>query len=119
MSVRFRAADLRPVLTALASQCRVILVRTRASISWPNAASVGPMDDKIIAYAVGCNPDADRSTTGGNWRAPVRRRRLRRVLRFARWRVRAASAQQGRPQSLGHPLPHLSLQVVPPAQSGH
>ena len=60
MTVRFKGTELRPVLAeAAANQCRVILVRTRACISWPSTASRPDGRRKTIACAVGCNPDVD------------------------------------------------------------
>jgi len=61
MSLRFKSSDLRPVLAeAIANQCRVILVKDQgvyflAERGGHNAD--GRM--KLLAYAVGCNPDTD------------------------------------------------------------
>lgn len=72
MSLRFKGSDLRPVLTeAIASQCRVILVKDQGVYFLAEQGERRPDGRvKLLAYAVGCNPDTDRSTTGGNWRAP-------------------------------------------------
>lgn len=61
MTVRFKGADLRPVLTeALANQCRVILVKDQGVYFMAECGERRPDGRrKTIVYAVGCNPDAD------------------------------------------------------------
>lgn len=61
MSLRFRGADLRPVLTeALANQCRVVLVKDQGVYFLAERGERRPDGrQKLIAYAVGCNPDID------------------------------------------------------------
>ncbi|MGY6272936.1 DUF3085 domain-containing protein [Achromobacter denitrificans] len=61
MSLRFRGSDLRPVLTeAIASQCRVILVKDQGVYFLAERGERRPDGrQKLLAYAVGCNPDTD------------------------------------------------------------
>lgn len=61
MSVRFKSTDLRPVLTeAVANQCHVILVKDRGVYFLAERGERRPDGrQKLIAYAVGCNPDVD------------------------------------------------------------
>ena len=61
MTVRFKGADLRPVLAeAVANQCRVILVKDQGVYFLAERGERRPDGrQKIIAYAVGCNPDVD------------------------------------------------------------
>ena len=61
MTVRFKGADLRPVLTeALANQCRVILVKDQGVYFMSERGEQTPEGRrKLLAYAVGCNPDVD------------------------------------------------------------
>ena len=61
MTVRFKGADLRPVLAeAIANHCRVILVKDHGVYFLAERGerrSDGAQ--KLIAYAVGCHPDVD------------------------------------------------------------
>ena len=61
MSVLFKANDLRPVLAeAVANQCRVILVKDHGVYFIAEQGERRPDGgQKLIAYAVGCNPDVD------------------------------------------------------------
>ena len=61
MSLRFRGSDLRPVLTeAIAGQCRVILVKDQGVYFLAEQGERRPDGRvKLLAYAVGCNPDTD------------------------------------------------------------
>ena len=61
MSLRFKGSDLRPVLTeAIAGQCRVILVKDQGVYFLAERGERRPDGrQKLIAYAVGCNPDVD------------------------------------------------------------
>lgn len=61
MSVQFKGAELRPVLAAaVVNQCRVILVKDQGVyfMSERGESEAGGRR-KLIAYAVGCNPDVD------------------------------------------------------------
>ncbi|WP_338807029.1 DUF3085 domain-containing protein [Pseudomonas chlororaphis] len=61
MSLRFRNADLRPVLAeALANKCRVILVKDEG-VYWlsEHGERLPNGHQKLLAYAVGCNPNVD------------------------------------------------------------
>ena len=60
MSLRFKGADLRPVLTeAIANQCRIVLVKDQGVL--PRRAWGASPDGRqqLLVYAVGCNPDTD------------------------------------------------------------
>ncbi|EPB9494596.1 TPA: DUF3085 domain-containing protein [Pseudomonas aeruginosa] len=61
MSLRFKGADLRPVLAeAAANNCRIILAKDQGVyfLSEQGERTLeGRM--KLLAYAVGCNPDID------------------------------------------------------------
>lgn len=72
MSVRFKGSDLRPVLAeAVVNQCRVILVKDQGVYFLAERGERRPDGrQKLIAYALGCNPDVDPSMTGGSWHAP-------------------------------------------------
>ncbi|WP_313024522.1 DUF3085 domain-containing protein [Pseudomonas lopnurensis] len=62
MSLRFKGADLRPVLAeAVANQCRVILVKDQGVYFLAEHGERRPEDgrQKLLAYAVGCNPNVD------------------------------------------------------------
>lgn len=61
MSLRFKGSDLRPVLTeAIASQCRVILVKDQGVYFLAEQEEHRPDGRvKLLVYAVGCNPDTD------------------------------------------------------------
>ena len=61
MSVRFKGTDLRPVLAeAVVNQCRVILVKDQGVYFLAERGERRPDGrQKLIAYAVGCNPDVD------------------------------------------------------------
>ncbi|KOA96306.1 hypothetical protein AE921_20475, partial [Xanthomonas arboricola] len=61
MSLRFKGSDLRPVLTeAIANQCRVILVKDQGVYFLAEHGERRPGGRvKLLAYAVGCNPDTD------------------------------------------------------------
>ena len=61
MSLRFKNRDLKPVLAeALANQCQIILVKDQG-VYWLSQQGERHPDgrQKLIAYAVGCNPDVD------------------------------------------------------------
>ncbi|MBX3683292.1 MAG: DUF3085 domain-containing protein [Thauera sp.] len=61
MSVRFKGTELRPVLLeAVVNQCRVVLVKDQGVYFLAERGERGPDGrQKLIAYAVGCNPDVD------------------------------------------------------------
>lgn len=61
MTVRFKGAELRPVLAeAVANQCRVILVKDHGVYFMAERGERQPSGrQKIIAYAVGCDPEVD------------------------------------------------------------
>ena len=61
MTVRFKGTDLRPVLAeAVVNQCRVILVKDQGVYFLAERGERRPDGrQKLIAYAVGCNPDVD------------------------------------------------------------
>ncbi|WP_426683055.1 DUF3085 domain-containing protein [Xanthomonas translucens pv. undulosa] len=61
MSLRFKGANLRPVLAeAIASQCRLILVKDQGVYLLAEHGERRPDGRvKLLAYAVGCNPDTD------------------------------------------------------------
>ena len=61
MSLRFKGSDLRPVLTeAIANQCRVVLVKDHGVYVLAERGERCPDGrQKLLAYAVGCNPDTD------------------------------------------------------------
>lgn len=61
MSLRFKGSDLRPVLKeAIANQCRVILVKDQGVYFLAEHGERRPGGRvKLLAYAVGCNPDTD------------------------------------------------------------
>ena len=121
MTVRFKGADLRPALTeALANQCRVILVKDQGVYFMAERGERRPDGRcKTIAYAVGCDPDADpfddwwelaRAEFGGD--------------DFGEFfglhdGVFARLLHSEDDLEVSATATHLSLQVVPPAQSGH
>ncbi|HCI1801375.1 TPA: DUF3085 domain-containing protein [Pseudomonas aeruginosa] len=61
MSLRFKGSDLRPVLIeATANQCRVILAKDHGVYFLAEHGERQPDGSrKLLAYAVGCNPDVD------------------------------------------------------------
>ena len=61
MTIRFKGAELRPVLTeAVTNQSRVILVKDQGVYFLAERGERRPDGrQKTIAYAVGCNPDVD------------------------------------------------------------
>jgi hypothetical protein len=61
MSLRFKGSDLRPVLNeAIASQGRLILVKDQGVYFLTEHGESRPDGRvKLLAYAVGCNPDTD------------------------------------------------------------
>ncbi|MBV6791567.1 DUF3085 domain-containing protein [Xanthomonas euvesicatoria] len=61
MSLRFKGSDLRPVLAeAIANQCRVVLAKDQGAYFLAERGERLPGGrQKLIAYAVGCNPDVD------------------------------------------------------------
>ena len=61
MSLRFKGADLRPVLAeAVANQCRVVLAKDQGVYFLAERGErLSGGRQKLIAYAVGCNPDTD------------------------------------------------------------
>ncbi|SDC40642.1 Protein of unknown function [Paracidovorax valerianellae] len=121
MSLRFRGTDLRPVLAeAIAQKCRVILVKDQG-VYWLAERGERRPDghQKLIAYAVGCNPDVDpfdhwweraRAELGGDdfgeYLDPSQGV-LARIL---------ASEDD---LELSATSTHLSLQTVPPAAIDH
>ncbi len=61
MTLRFKGAELRSVIAeAVANQCRIILVKDQG-VYWLAEHGERHPDgrQKLIAYAVGCNPDID------------------------------------------------------------
>ncbi len=61
MSLRFKGADLRLVLAEAAAQrCKIVLVKDHG-VYWLAARGARTSDgrQKLIAYAVGCNPNTD------------------------------------------------------------
>src|SRR5690606_37087165 len=61
MPLLFKGSDLRPVLAeAIANQCRVILVKDQGVYWLAEHGECRPDGrQKLIAYAIGCNPDVD------------------------------------------------------------
>lgn len=61
MSLRFKGAELRPVLAeAVANQCRVVLAKDQGVYFLAERGERRPDGRQaLIAYAVGCNPDID------------------------------------------------------------
>ena len=61
MSLRFKGSDLRPVLAeAIANQCRVALAKDEGVYFLSEYGERYPSGrTKLVAYAVGCNPDTD------------------------------------------------------------
>jgi hypothetical protein len=61
MSLRFKGADLRPVLAeAKANKCRVVLVKDHGVYFLAERGERTPEGrQKLLAYATGCNPDID------------------------------------------------------------
>lgn len=61
MSLRFKGTDLRPVLAeAVANQSRVVLAKDQGVYFLAEHAERRPDGRvKLLAYAVGCNPDTD------------------------------------------------------------
>ncbi|WP_275629545.1 DUF3085 domain-containing protein [Pseudomonas sp. 273] len=62
MSLRFKGADLRPVLAeAISNRCRVVLAKDHGVYFLAERGERRPEDgrQKLLAYAVGCNPDID------------------------------------------------------------
>lgn len=61
MSLRFKGADLRPVLSeAEANKCRVVLVKDHGVYFLAERGERTPEGrQKLLAYAIGCNPDID------------------------------------------------------------
>ncbi|HFO1314307.1 TPA: DUF3085 domain-containing protein [Pseudomonas aeruginosa] len=121
MTIRFKGADLRPVLTeALANQCRVILVKDQGVYFMAERGERRPDGRrKTIAYAVGCNPNADpfddwwelaRAEFGGDDFGEF----------FDLHDGVFARLLHGEDDlEVSATATHLSLQVVPQAQSGH
>ncbi|HGX3311214.1 TPA: DUF3085 domain-containing protein [Pseudomonas aeruginosa] len=61
MALRFKGADLRPVLAdAQTKKCRVVLVKDQG-VYWlsERGERLPSGRHKLLAYAVGCNPDTD------------------------------------------------------------
>lgn len=61
MSLRFKGADLRPVLAeAIANRCRVILAKDQG-VYFLSEIGVRHANGhvKLLAYAIGCNPETD------------------------------------------------------------
>ncbi|MDA8520431.1 DUF3085 domain-containing protein [Acidovorax sp. NCPPB 4044] len=68
MSLRFRGADLRPVLTeALAQRCKLVLVKDQG-VYWlaEHGERCADGRQKLLAYAIGCHPDVDDFDTWWN-----------------------------------------------------
>ncbi|WP_073664039.1 DUF3085 domain-containing protein [Pseudomonas aeruginosa] len=117
MSLRFKGSDLQPVLTeAIAGQCRVILVKDQGVYFLAEQGERRPDGRvKLLAYAVGCNPDTDpfddwwelaRAELGGDDFAEyfdLKDGVFTRILHTADDLMLSATAT------------HLSLEVVPPA----
>lgn len=61
MSLRFKGADLRPVLAeAEAKKCRVVLVKDHGVYFLAEHGERTPEGrQKLLAYAIGCNPEID------------------------------------------------------------
>lgn len=60
MSLRFKGTDLRPVLTeAIANQCQVVLAKDQGAYFLAERGERLGGRQKLLAYAVGCNPDVD------------------------------------------------------------
>ena len=61
MSLRFKGSDLRPMLAeAIANQCRVVLAKDQGVYFLAEQGERRPDGRvKLLAYAVGCNPDID------------------------------------------------------------
>ncbi|NMG56325.1 DUF3085 domain-containing protein [Aromatoleum aromaticum] len=61
MSVRFKGTELRPVLLeAVVNQCHVVLVKDQGVYFLAERGEHRPDGrQKLIAYAIGCNPDVD------------------------------------------------------------
>lgn len=61
MSLRFKGTDLRPVLNeAIANKCQIILVKDQGVYFLAERGERRTDGrQKLIAYAVGCNPDVD------------------------------------------------------------
>ena len=61
MSLRFKGTDLRPVLKeAIANKCKIILVKDQGVYFLAERGERRKDGrQKLIAYAVGCNPDVD------------------------------------------------------------
>ncbi|MBW1249420.1 DUF3085 domain-containing protein [Pseudomonas tolaasii] len=61
MSLFFKGSDLKPVLAeAIANQCSIILVKDQGVYWLAERGERQPNGrQKLIAYAVGCNPDID------------------------------------------------------------
>ena len=83
MSLRFKGADLRPVLAETeANKCRVVLVKDHGVYFLAERGErTSEGRQKLLAYAIGCNPDIDpfddwweraRTELGGDDFAEVR-----------------------------------------------
>jgi hypothetical protein len=61
MTVRFKGADLQAVLAeALANHCRLVLAKDQGAYFLSETGERRPDGRrKLLAYGVGCNPDAD------------------------------------------------------------
>ena len=117
MSLRFRGSDLRPVLAeAIATQGRVILAKDQGVYFLAERGERRPDGRvKLLAYAVGCNPDTDpfddwwelaRAELGGDDFGEFfdpKEGVLARILHGTDDLMLSATAT------------HLSLEVVPPA----
>lgn len=59
--LRFKNADLRPVITeAVENKCKLILVKDQGVYFMSERGEQTPQGRrKLLAYAVGCNPDTD------------------------------------------------------------
>lgn len=121
MTLRFKNANLRPVLAeAAANRCHVVLVKDQGVYFLAERGERRPDGrQKLVAYAVGCNPDVDpfnawweqaRVELGGDDFAEYfdPQDRL-----FARIQSSEDDLELSATQT------HLSLQTVDPAPANH
>lgn len=121
MPVRFKGTELRPVLLeAVVNQCRVVLVKDQGVYFLAERGERRPDGrQKLIAYAIGCNPDVDafddwwelaRAEFGGGD-----------IGEFfdPRDGVFALILHSANDLEVSATTTHLSLHAVPPAQNGN